>query len=322
MRSSARGRFVAVVASYNRKAMLADVLRCLQAQTRPLDAILVVDNASPDGAATMVENDFPDALLFQTGTNAGGAGAFAWGVELAIALGFDGAWLMDDDAMPEPDALECLLECPMLLEGDGIGFVASVPVTSALEVGAGNHPAVETDFRSQVVMPRGYLAAKRVSFVGVLVNLAVAKRTDLPNEDFFIWGDDTEYTARLAELAGGAVRLDSRIVHESPAVSALETPTTIGWKYRYLIRNNIWQMRWVRDNGYKRTKAKQLLRAMRDEVRYAKPRLPVLLSTAKAVAAGIGEPRRSHPVGSKLASSPAARSWIESITTQESAVQA
>ncbi len=39
----------AVVVTYNRKVLLKECLDALLAQTRPLDSIIVVDNASTDG---------------------------------------------------------------------------------------------------------------------------------------------------------------------------------------------------------------------------------------------------------------------------------
>ena len=42
-------------------------------------------------------------------TNTGGAGGFAIGIRRALELGCDAVWLMDDDTVPEPEALAALV---------------------------------------------------------------------------------------------------------------------------------------------------------------------------------------------------------------------
>ena len=46
----------AVVVTFNRKVLLVECLRALLAQTRPLQRILVVDNASTDGTRALAED--------------------------------------------------------------------------------------------------------------------------------------------------------------------------------------------------------------------------------------------------------------------------
>ena len=48
--------------------------------------------------------------LAELGANYGGAGGFAYGMAQALAHGADLIWLMDDDTVPEPGALEALLQ--------------------------------------------------------------------------------------------------------------------------------------------------------------------------------------------------------------------
>jgi GT2 family glycosyltransferase len=99
----------AVVVTYNRRALLEQCLDALRAQTRPPDRILVVDNASTDGTAEWVRGQ-DDVVALLLDENVGGAGGFHAGMRLAHAGGADWLWLMDDDTIPRPDALERLLE--------------------------------------------------------------------------------------------------------------------------------------------------------------------------------------------------------------------
>src|SRR5215216_4156496 len=102
-------RVVAVVATYNRKAMLVDCLRALAAQTHLPAAIVVVDNASTDGTGDAVAESGVDIAYVQLSRNGGGAEGFHYGVKHALEMGGDWLWLMDDDCEPLPDCLERLL---------------------------------------------------------------------------------------------------------------------------------------------------------------------------------------------------------------------
>ena len=118
-------RVAAVVVTYNRLPLLQKCIEKLEAQTAPCD-ILVVNNASSDGSTEWLEARQGGRLLPKnTGANLGGAGGFNCGMRWAVEAGYDRLWLMDDDCLPEPDALEKLLEADALLKGE-YGWLSSV----------------------------------------------------------------------------------------------------------------------------------------------------------------------------------------------------
>jgi len=109
----------AVVVSYNRARLLDECLSALNAQTRRPDSLVIVDNASTDGAL-QVARDFAGrtpipAHILELRENTGGAGGFCAGIAYAVANGSaepgiaEYVWLMDDDTVPTPTALEQLL---------------------------------------------------------------------------------------------------------------------------------------------------------------------------------------------------------------------
>ncbi|MCX9483691.1 glycosyltransferase, partial [Vibrio cholerae] len=128
-----------VVVTFNRKELLKDCLKALIEQTRPLDAILIVDNASTDNTPQILlemgyiqqlppeknsepyktefmskiknlENESIKIIYIRMNENTGGAGGFHMGQKHAFELGYDWIWLMDDDGYPDPKALEKLME--------------------------------------------------------------------------------------------------------------------------------------------------------------------------------------------------------------------
>ena len=117
----------AVIVTYNRKALLKECLLALLSQTTACD-ILVIDNHSTDGTAAAVEDIIKDKssnerriTYIDTGANLGGAGGFSYGIKEAAQRGYEYIWIMDDDCVPEPDALEELFSAAAKLEKDSQG---------------------------------------------------------------------------------------------------------------------------------------------------------------------------------------------------------
>ena len=91
-----------VIVVYNRRDELREVLhRMLSESDYPTDRvdIVVVDNASSDGSAAMVRDEFAQVQLIARGTN---IGAPAWNDGFAVARG-DYVLILDDDCYLPPD---------------------------------------------------------------------------------------------------------------------------------------------------------------------------------------------------------------------------
>src|SRR5215471_11223191 len=100
-------RVLAHVHTLNDEKVIEQVLNGLRRQTRPVDAIVIVDNGSTD---TTLDKTFPDNVtLIRNPENLGTNGAIRSGFAHALAHGFDWTWVFDADSVPEPDALETLL---------------------------------------------------------------------------------------------------------------------------------------------------------------------------------------------------------------------
>ncbi|KXX57641.1 galactofuranosyltransferase GlfT1 [Rhodococcus sp. LB1] len=110
--SAAAERIVGVVVTHKRRELLAESLKVLGSQTRPLDHLVVVDNAAEDDVRALVESSGIPVSYLGSQHNLGGAGGFALGILYALSLGADWVWLADDDGRPEgPKVLETLLDC-------------------------------------------------------------------------------------------------------------------------------------------------------------------------------------------------------------------
>jgi GT2 family glycosyltransferase len=235
-----------VVVTYNRAALLTRMLAGLAALDRAPDAVIVVDNASTDHTATVLDGvqDLPLQVI-RTEDNLGGAGGFHLGVEAAYQQGFDRIWLLDDDVVPAPDCLSVLMQvdpemadCLMVTREDLRGrLVEKAAITFDLRNPFKIKPKtamVETTFGSRERMP-ALVELQNVPFEGFLVRRRVVESIGLPDQDFFIFYDDVDYAirARRAGFRNFAVR-DAVLVRQ---LEFDQQHDLSGWKGYYMYRN-------------------------------------------------------------------------------------
>lgn len=246
----------AVVVTYNRKELLEECLHAILQQTTPVSHLLVVNNHSTDGTEELFQSTgpfFDDIIeLVTLPENIGGAGGFHEAFRRSVFTETDFIWLMDDDTIPQPDTLEALLESYDELKQEGVtntSFLASsvfgpqgepmnVPVlqTKPADNGYGDW------YRH---LDKGLISIKSATFVSLLIPTKAVKEVGLPEKDYFIWGDDTEYTQRLVTLYGPAFLCgNSKVCHKrvnTKKISILEedNPNRIDL-YRYFFRNSLW----------------------------------------------------------------------------------
>lgn len=234
-------RVAAVVVTYNRLPLLQQCLRALAAQNAHLEAIWVIDNASTDGTQTAVQAMHLENLVYRnTGKNLGGAGGFAYGVKEAAMAGYDALWLMDDDTIPEREALQNLLECDRKLEGK-YGWLSS----RALAPDGTDQP-MNRQRKTPYTDVEGYtenqVPAVMASFVSLFLRTDIVKKFGIPIADFFIWSDDWEYTRRISKELPCYVSSESRVVHamKNPGTVNIATDVPARWeRYRYFYRNDV-----------------------------------------------------------------------------------
>lgn len=217
---------VDIVVTYNRKKLLEENINALLNQTYKEHDVMIIDNASTDGTRELIETKFRDKVIYHnTEKNIGGAGGFAFGLEKAIKTGYEYAWIMDDDSIPEEGALESLIEKAQNVDSD-FSFLASLVYWTDGEIFPMNIPGFnyrkKINARFDLIRKYKIMPIDTCSFVGCFINLKFAKKTALPIAEFFIYGDDIEYTERLRKMAPAYLDLDSVIIHKAPTNAGAE----------------------------------------------------------------------------------------------------
>jgi GT2 family glycosyltransferase len=232
----------AIVVTHNRKELLRECLGALEAQERPPERVLVVDNASSDGTTHMLEQEFPGVDVLALPANQGGAGGFHEGMKLAHADGAEWMWLMDDDTLPAPRALAELLGARERLDSPP-AVLASKVLWQDGEMHPMNVPGFERRRIERLVdgAERGLVRLRFATFVSLLVAADVVARHGLPLKHFFIWSDDIEYTGRVLRDEPGYLVPSSVAVHLTPDPhTAMSAPPE---RFYYHVRNTIFIIR-------------------------------------------------------------------------------
>lgn len=188
-------KIVAIVVTYNRKELLKRCVKLLQNQTVPVD-VLVIDNASTDGTKELFNNKEESVRYYNTGSNLGGAGGFNIGIKKAVELGYDYLWILDDDTMPTPTALEAFMNEDKELDGQ-YGFLTSKVLWKDGAVCAMNIQKI-TKWK-QLNKFDAIHTVQYASFVSLFIKSSTVRKMGLPYKEFFIWADDWEYTRRISQ---------------------------------------------------------------------------------------------------------------------------
>jgi GT2 family glycosyltransferase len=238
----------AVVITHDRRALLRECLQAIEAQTRQADALLVVDNASSDGSVDLVREEFPQAELMALQRNEGSAGGFHEGLKWGLERGYDWVWVMDGDCIPTPTALERLLDALDQLDDlpTAVMLASKVLWTDGTTVN-GMHPQNIPAFKIggemdlfTAGMERGLPPLRVATFASVLFKREVIAKHGLPLKHYFMWSDDTEYTARLMRDNHGYFVPSSVAYHKSPTAHA---PWDCGDRFYYAVRNGLFFLR-------------------------------------------------------------------------------
>lgn len=245
-----------VVVTYNRKKLLLECVNALLSQTYKLSNIIIIDNNSNDGTEEFLkENNIfeKDTITYsKLDENIGGAGGFHEGIKKSLEKAYDWVWIMDDDTIPTDTALEELVKSLDELKNEKISFLCSKIVgmndeemnlpTISKRLDDSNYPIWMKYLHKSIIEVEG------ATFVSLLVNTDAIKSVGLPWKQFFIWGDDSEYTTRLVRYYGQAYVVGkSMVVHKRVGAANLSIVDEKNLNriamYKYYFRNGLINLR-------------------------------------------------------------------------------
>jgi rhamnopyranosyl-N-acetylglucosaminyl-diphospho-decaprenol beta-1,3/1,4-galactofuranosyltransferase len=234
-------RITAVVVTYSRPDLLPKVVEALREQTRPVDRIVIVNNAGNSKAEAGLPR-MDNLVMLHSKVNLGGAGGFALGMQEACRLGTDWIWLLDDDAIPRIEALAALVnalaDLPRPVGGvcgtvHEYGDVATMHRRMFGALLGLERPLARTAYSTTAI------SIDTGSFVGFMVSAAAIAVVGFPNPAFFLAYDDTEYSLRLKAAGFGLWLIPASVVDHMRTAESRLRYSDFGPKHYFNIRNRI-----------------------------------------------------------------------------------
>jgi GT2 family glycosyltransferase len=166
----------------------------------------------------------------------------------------DWIWLMDDDMVPAPNALEELVGAfdrnftspeqvgfLMAQAVDGQGRAVNVPSIDP------RPPSIEQSPQWGRFLDQGIVGVCTASLVALLIPRSTYQTFGNLNADFVVWGEDADFTSRIAEqrpclLVGTSKVKHLRVKPGEPSIFAEDDPRRIAYFY-YLYRNTLYLRR-------------------------------------------------------------------------------
>lgn len=151
---------------------------------------------------------------------------------------------MDDDCMPQTNALEELLNADKKLNHQ-YGFLSSKVLWKDEKICTMNVQRKTltknvTNFSSELV------PITMASFVSLFIPLETIKKEGLPIKEFFIWTADSEYTRRISLNQNCYLVNNSIVIHKSNSnIGANISNDSLNRldRYNYLYRNDVYLYR-------------------------------------------------------------------------------
>jgi GT2 family glycosyltransferase len=194
-----------------------------------VNSITVIDNSSSYDVEGKVKGEFGDSevKVFTSTINLGSAGGFKWGIEEALNENGKLIWLLDDDNLPKKHSLQALRNAQKNINTTKEYVLCSFREdwTEMLSKG-GNKFHSNSFFEFSIINKlfkkfsvnkiinneNSFLKCEYAPYGGLLFPKTLLKEVGLPNENFYLYVDDTDFTYRMTKKGYGIFCIiDSKI---------------------------------------------------------------------------------------------------------------
>jgi GT2 family glycosyltransferase len=237
-------RVLIVVLCYNGVGMTLQCLESLHRLEYDLADILIVDNASQDNTAAIVQSRFPDVTVIETGANLGFAAGNNVGLRYALDHNYDYALLLNNDTEIAADTLQSLVSTaeadpaigivgPTIYFYDQPSRIWSAGGMIDWQNGTSRMRDIgQTDDSRQ----RSPADVDFVSGCALLCKRSVLKHVGLLDERFFMYYEETEWCVRATRSGFSIVHVPTAHVwHKIPLDARAEQP----YVAYYMTRNRL-----------------------------------------------------------------------------------
>jgi GT2 family glycosyltransferase len=235
-----------VIVNWNGRRLLDACLTAVFSQTLPAELVIVVDNGSTDDSVAHLRERWPAVHIVELGRNAGVAAGNNAGISAALDAGARYVVLLNNDALMRP---QVIVELQRAVTEGGVETWAAAPKIlyrsepDRIWSAGGSFEwwrGLSRD-RGTGERDRGqYDAPSDIDYANtccLLVRAEVFARIGQMDEAYFMYYDDSDFSARIRR-AGGRIRYapTATVLHDVQASS--RTATTSGFFALYYTTRN------------------------------------------------------------------------------------
>ena len=201
----------------------SDTLACIAAlRTLAYDNthVIVVDNGSTDDSVAAIRSAYPDVTVVELERNLGFAGGSNRGIEAALESGAELVWLLNNDTLPDPNALTALVA--EMERQPRVGLVGSVlryaHAPDTVQAWGGGRIDWRIGIPVHCRNAADFARADYIVGASLLVRRAVFEEIGMLDEGFFLYWEDADFALRARAAGWGiAVAADSVVLHKEGA---------------------------------------------------------------------------------------------------------
>lgn len=213
-------KVIIVIPNWNLKEDLGECIDSLQLQNDHYHYdIVVVDNASTNGAQEYIRNNYPNVTLFSLDQNIGYAGALNIGIRYALSLGADYIFALNNDTIIPSGSIAKLVE--RMHSNTEIGILTpkvfyTNPPDRIYSLGSKSYSwlPLPIEFGRRWRDNKRYSGLMQFDYVtgcAMLIHPAVFNEVGLFNEDYFMYYEDNDFCRRVRD-AGYRIACDGNAV--------------------------------------------------------------------------------------------------------------
>lgn len=276
-----------ILVNWNGKADTLECLASLQCDTYPNKRVIVVDNGSTDDSLTLIREQFPDAQIVELGANRGFTGGNNAGIRRALETDTDFIFLLNNDTIVEPDALDALVAAtrdypevgmftPVIHYYDDRTAVWLAGTKMDLARGGAVHDNSRIPERDEAPFEIPW-----ASGCAMLIRAEAVHAAGILDDRYFIYWEDVDYSLRIRAAGWGIALVPaSRIYHKIS--QCFQSATATSWHYQ--VRNHLLCLDTHAGNARKQAKRCALrwyLRECRYQFQGRRPGPKLLISTLR-----------------------------------------
>lgn len=250
--------YCCIIVTYNRKEKLLKNLEHTLAQTIMPSKIFIIDNHGDDKsydfiAENMSSNELALIQYIYLNKNIGGAGGFCVGLKIARYYNYDTYLLMDDDGYPNDEfTFPLLLEKAMLIKNQNNSFMLNSLVISDQDSNLLSFGLKKFEKVDKLILSyhnKDILYGEINPFNGTLISKQLIDNIGYPNMNFFIKGDEVDFTNRAINH-GAFVGTVLKSIYRHPRINNRKQISLFGKKMYVFVESPLKEYYAIRNYTY------------------------------------------------------------------------